>query len=228
MEVDSSIEVFDLSLQREAPSSISEEASSFFYEYFLENQTCYHTAHELLSTMFPISQAVPLKDQALLYLHFHNTHNVTVVTVFQTWTDRTCFRGCWNGLTDINILLCTVMASWISSASYNIKLECKSTDINLLLCTVMASWISSWLDFCICICLFPILLALSSMDGFLFKGGFAAYDFFHLMYGMQIFYMAYLFYQRILTLLNTAVNWAGKSKLSLSLWSCIKLHSCSS
>ena len=37
MEVDSSIEVFDLSLQRGAPSSISEEASSFSYEYFLEN-----------------------------------------------------------------------------------------------------------------------------------------------------------------------------------------------
>ena len=61
MEDDNSIEVFGLSLQREAPSSISEEASSFFYEYFLEKQTCYHTGHELLSTMFPISQTIPLE-----------------------------------------------------------------------------------------------------------------------------------------------------------------------
>ena len=53
MEDDNSIEVFGLSLQREVPSSISEEASSFFYEYFLENQIYYHTAHELLSTVFP-------------------------------------------------------------------------------------------------------------------------------------------------------------------------------
>ena len=67
MEDDNSIEVFGLSLQREAPSSISEETSSFFYEYFLENQTCYHIAPEQLSTMFPISQATPLKDQALLH-----------------------------------------------------------------------------------------------------------------------------------------------------------------
>ena len=65
MEDDNSIEVFGLSLQREAPSSISEEASSFFYEYFLEHQTCYHTAHELLSTMFPISQTIPLEYQTL-------------------------------------------------------------------------------------------------------------------------------------------------------------------
>ena len=90
MEVDSSIEVFDLSLQRGAPSSISEEASSFSYEYFLENHTCYHTAHELLSTMFPISQAVHLKDQDLLhhkvdYIYISIiTHNVTVVIVFHT------------------------------------------------------------------------------------------------------------------------------------------------
>ena len=53
MEVDSSIKALDLSLQREAPSSISEEASSFSYDYFLKNHTYYHTAHELLSTVFP-------------------------------------------------------------------------------------------------------------------------------------------------------------------------------
>ena len=47
MEDDNSIEVFGLSLQREAPSSISEEASSFFYEYFLENQTCYHIVNNV-------------------------------------------------------------------------------------------------------------------------------------------------------------------------------------
>ena len=67
MEVYSSIEVFDLSLQSDAPSSISEEASSFSHEYFLENDTCYQTTHELLSAMFPISQAIPLKGQALLH-----------------------------------------------------------------------------------------------------------------------------------------------------------------
>ena len=65
MEDDNSIEVFGLSLQKEVPSSISEEASSFFYEYFLENQTCYYTTHEVLSTMFPISQTIPLEYQTL-------------------------------------------------------------------------------------------------------------------------------------------------------------------
>ena len=66
MEVDSSIEALDLTLQRGATSSISEEASSFSYEHFLENHTYYHTAHRLLSSVSPISRAIHLKDQDIL------------------------------------------------------------------------------------------------------------------------------------------------------------------
>ena len=132
MEVDNSIEALGLTLQRGATFSISDEASSFSYEHFLENHACHHTAHRLLPTISPI-WVVHLKDQVLLHYKVYYicisiivTHNVTVVTIFQTWTDHTCFRGCWNRLTDINLLLCILMASWISSASYNIKLECRT------------------------------------------------------------------------------------------------------
>ena len=67
MEVDSSIEALVLTLQRGATSSISEEASPFSYEHFLENHTYYHPAHELLSVVSPISQAVHMKDHDLLH-----------------------------------------------------------------------------------------------------------------------------------------------------------------
>ena len=49
VEGSSSIEALDLTLQRGATSSISEEAVSFSYEHFLENRTYYHTNHILLS-----------------------------------------------------------------------------------------------------------------------------------------------------------------------------------
>ena len=52
-----------------------------------------------------------------------------MVTVFQIWTDCTYFRGCWKGLTNINLLLCIVIASWTLFASYNIKLECNTPHI---------------------------------------------------------------------------------------------------
>ena len=67
MEVDRSIEALDLTLQRGATSAISEEALSFSYEHFLENHTYYNIAHGLLSTKFPISQAIHRKDQDLLH-----------------------------------------------------------------------------------------------------------------------------------------------------------------
>ena len=116
MEVNSSIVALDLTLQRGAISSISEEALSFSYEHFLGSHTYYHATHELLSGVSPISHAIHLKDQDLFHhkvdcIYFHNTHNVNVVTIVQIWTGRICFRGCSNELTNINILLCTVMAS---------------------------------------------------------------------------------------------------------------------
>ena len=96
------------------------------------NPAYYHTGHGLLPTSSPISQATHMRDECLPYHTVNyidislNTHNITVVTVFQIWTDRTCFRGCQNWLTDINILLCTVITSWTSYASYNINLECNT------------------------------------------------------------------------------------------------------
>ena len=80
MEVDSSIEALDLTLQRGATSSISEEASSFSYEHFLENHAYYHTAHRLMSVMFPISQAVHLKDQDLLH-HKVNYVYISIIPI---------------------------------------------------------------------------------------------------------------------------------------------------
>ena len=67
MEVDGSIEALDLTLERGATCSISEEALSLSYEHFVENHTYYNTAHGLLSTMFTISQVVHQKEQDLLH-----------------------------------------------------------------------------------------------------------------------------------------------------------------
>ena len=126
-EVNSSIETVDLTLQRGVTSSISKDALSFSCEHFLESHTYCHIAHGLLSIVFPISQAVHLKNQDLLH-HKVDSIYISIIPItlllllfFQTWTDRTCIQGCWNGLTDINILLFIVVASWISSASYNIN-----------------------------------------------------------------------------------------------------------
>ena len=67
MEVDSSIEALDLTLQRGATFSISEEASSFSYYDFQENHPYCHTDHGLLPTISPISRAIHLKEQYLLH-----------------------------------------------------------------------------------------------------------------------------------------------------------------
>ena len=80
MEVDSSIEALDLTLQRGATSSISEEASSFSYEHFLENHTYYNIAHGLLSVVSPISQAVHLKDHDLLH-HKVNYSYISIILI---------------------------------------------------------------------------------------------------------------------------------------------------
>ena len=80
MEVDSSIEALDLTLQRGATSSKIEKASSFSYERFLENHTYYHTTHGLMLAMFPISQAVHLKDQDLLH-HKVNYIYISIIPI---------------------------------------------------------------------------------------------------------------------------------------------------
>ena len=64
---ESSIEALGLTLQRGKTFSRSEEASSLSYEHFSENHAYYHTTHELLLAISPISWVVHLKDQDLLH-----------------------------------------------------------------------------------------------------------------------------------------------------------------
>ena len=66
MEIDSSIEALDLTLQRGATFSTREEASSFSYLHSLENHAYCHTGHGLLSASSPKSQARHLRDANLI------------------------------------------------------------------------------------------------------------------------------------------------------------------